>query len=40
LFPVTVFRKSYRLLDNVGKYCTDGQATGDNMAHVPYMLGT
>jgi len=26
-------RKSYRLWDNVEKYCRAGQATDDNMAH-------
>jgi len=36
----TIFRKSYRLWDNVEKYCTAGQATDDNMAHVYFVLGT
>jgi len=35
---VNVFRKSYRLRDNVEKYCRVGLATDDNMAHVHYML--
>jgi len=34
------FRKSCRLLDNVGKYCRAGQATEDNMAHAHCMLDT
>ena len=32
-------RKSYRLLDNAGKYCRARQVTDDNMAHVQCMLG-
>jgi len=34
------FRKSCRLGDNMNKYCTAGQAAGDNMAHAQVMLGT
>ena len=33
-----VFRKSYRLRDNVEKYCRAGQATDDNTAHAHCML--
>jgi hypothetical protein len=40
LCPVTFFRKSYRLWDNVGKYYTAGQATDENMAHAHCMLDT
>jgi len=29
-----VFRKSFCLLDNLGKYYTAGQKTDGNMAHV------
>ena len=32
------FRKSCRLWDNVKTYCTDGQATADNMTHAYCML--
>ena len=34
------FRKFCNLWDNVEKYCTDGQATDDNMVHVHWMLDT
>jgi len=34
------FRKSYRLWDNVEKYCRSGQVTDDNMVHAHCMLGT
>ena len=40
LCSVTFFRKSYRLWDNVEKYCRAGQATVDNMAHAHCMLDT
>ena len=40
LCSVAVFRKSYRLWDNVEKYCRSGQATDDNMAHAYCMLDT
>ena len=40
LCSVAFFRKSYRLWDNVEKYCTAGQATDDNMAHAHFMLDT
>ena len=33
-------RKSYRLWDNVEKYCISGQATDDNMAHARDVLNT
>jgi hypothetical protein len=32
------FRKSCRLLDNVKKYSTAGEAADDNMAHALCML--
>jgi hypothetical protein len=35
-----LFRKSYRLSENVEKYCTAVQATYDNMAHTHLMLYT
>jgi hypothetical protein len=28
---ITIYRKSCRVWDNVGKYCTAGQATGDHI---------
>ena len=31
------FWKSWLLWNNVGKYCTAGQATDDNMAHAGYL---
>jgi len=34
------FLKSWRLWENVEKYCIAGQATDDNMAHVHFMLYT
>ena len=34
------FRKSYRLWDNVDKFCTARQATDDDMAHAHCMLDT
>ena len=34
------FLKSFRLRDNLEKFCTAGQATDDNMAHARCMLGT
>jgi hypothetical protein len=40
LCPVTYFRKSCPLRDNVGKYCSARQATDDNMAHAYFMLDT
>jgi len=39
LCSVTIFRKSYRLWDNVEKYWAR-QATDDNMAHGHCMLDT
>jgi len=38
LYSVTFFRKSYRLWDNVEKYCRAGQATDGNMAHAHCMV--
>jgi hypothetical protein len=32
------FWKSWRLWDNMEKYCRAGQATDNNMAHADYML--
>jgi len=40
LCSTTLFRKWCRSWANVGKYCTAGQATDDNMAHARIMLGT
>jgi len=40
MFNNFVFRKLCRLWDNVEKYCTSGQATGDNMAQANCMLDT
>ena len=37
LYSVTFFRKSYRLWENVEKYCRAGQATDYNTAHAYYM---
>jgi len=34
---IILFEKSYRLWDNVQKYCTARQATDDNMAHAHCM---
>jgi len=34
------FRKSYRLWDNVEKYCTAGQATDGNTSHAHFKLDT
>jgi len=34
------FRKSYRLWDNMEKYCRTGDATDDNMGHAHCMLDT
>ena len=36
----TFFRKLCRLLHNVEKYCTVGQATDGNLAHAHCMLDT
>jgi hypothetical protein len=38
LCPITFFRKSCCLWDNVEKYSIAGQATDDNMAHAYCML--
>jgi len=35
---LSFFRKSYRLLDNVEKYCQARQATDDHMAYARYIL--
>jgi len=40
MFNNFFFRKSSRLLDNVIRYCTAGQATDDNMAHAHCMQDT
>jgi hypothetical protein len=34
LCSVTYFRKSFRLCDNVGKYCRAGQGQDDNTWHM------
>ena len=38
LCSITFFRKSFRLGDNVEKFYTAGQATGDNKPPAHYML--
>ena len=38
LLSLTFFRESWRLWDNVEKYCIAGQATDDNTAHAHCML--
>jgi hypothetical protein len=41
LFPIIFFsRKSFRLCDNVEKYCTAGQAVDENIAPAYLMLET
>ena len=40
LGSVTFFRKSWRLWQNVEKYCRAEQATDDNMAHAHCMVDT
>ena len=40
LCSVTFVRKSFRLWDNVDKYCRAGQATEGNMVHAHCMLDT
>jgi hypothetical protein len=40
LCSINVFRKWYRLWDNVEKYCRCGQVTVRNMAHVHFMMDT
>ena len=40
MFTHFFFRKFYRLLENVEKYCRHGQATDGNMAHAHCMLDT
>jgi hypothetical protein len=37
---VSFFRKSYRLRDNVEKYCRTGQVTDVNMEHANSLLDT
>jgi len=39
-YSVAIFRKSFRLWDNVEKHCTAEQATDDNMAHAHFVLDT
>jgi hypothetical protein len=38
LYSITSFTKSYRLWDNVGKYCRAGQTTDDNISHAHCVL--
>ena len=38
MFNKFIYRKSCRLWDNVEKYCSPGQATDDNMAHLFWIL--
>ena len=42
LCAVTFFvpRKSYRLWDNMEKYCRAGYATDENTAHAHFLLDT
>jgi len=40
VFSNFFFWKSCHLWENVGKYCSAGQATGDNMVHAHCMLDT
>jgi len=40
IFNKIFFRKSWRLWDNVAKYCRTGQATDVNMAHAHFMPDT
>ena len=40
MFNNFFFRILCRLRDNLGKHCTAGQATYDNMAHAHCMLNT
>ena len=40
LCSATIFLKSYRLWDNVAKYCRAGQAIDENMVHAHCMLDT
>ena len=35
---MSFIRKSFRFLNKVEKYCTQGQASGINMAHAYYPL--
>ena len=39
-YSVTLFQKSYRLRDNVEKYCRARQPTGDNISLALCMLDT
>jgi hypothetical protein len=39
LYSIHCLRKSFRLWDNVEKYCRGGQVTDDSIAHVHCMLG-
>jgi len=38
VFTIFFFRKSCRVRDNVWKYCEDGQATDDKMAHAQHCM--
>ena len=40
LCSVAFFRKSCHLWDNVGKYCSAGQATDDDIAHAHCVVDT
>jgi len=40
LCSIAFFRKSFRLWDNVEKFCRTGQATDDNMPHAHFTLVT
>jgi len=39
MFNYFLFRKSFRLRDNMKEYCTAGQATNDKMVQAHCMLG-
>ena len=38
IHSMSFIRKSFRFLNKVEKYCTQGQASGINMAHACYAL--
>jgi len=40
LYAITFFSENRAFLRYVEKYCTDGQATDDNMAHARCLLDT
>ena len=40
IFSIFFSRKSCRLWDNVENYCTAGQSTDDNIAHIHFIMDT